>query len=140
MMSKRSVLLTVALVFGATASIKAAEDALRKWADDSGNFSVDAKLTSVSKDRSSVTLELKDGRSVVVPLSRLSTDDIRYVNRQVVATSRKKSSISSSPAIRELYGIEWYQTLDSAAATARRSTSSKPIMCFRVLGDLTGFM
>lgn len=43
----------------------------------------------------------------------------------------------------ELFGISWFGSLDGARRAAARGgpiDAGKPIFCFRVLGDLAGFM
>ena len=41
--------------------------------------------------------------------------------------------------VEELFGIEWHKTIESATAAAREEPD-RPILCFRVLGELSGFM
>jgi hypothetical protein len=40
--------------------------------------------------------------------------------------------------VRELYGISWQPSLDSALKTAPKMHPAKPIFVLRTLGDLTG--
>ena len=59
---------------------------------------------------------------------------------------RKRSSTRRSAAnqdVRRLYDIDWHQTPESAQVAATGSEKpgdDKPIIWFRVLGDLSGFM
>ncbi|MFK8112346.1 MAG: SHD1 domain-containing protein [Rubripirellula sp.] len=121
---------------------------LRTWKDDSGTFEVEATLVGVVDG--SATMELADGTKVDVPLDRLSGSDRRYIARE----ARKSSPVRSTTAgnnfgdnkvrdTEQRYGIRWHRTLDGAvseAGFASRPSSERPIMCFRVLGDLDGFM
>ena len=133
----------------------------RRWRDATGKYQVDATLIKY-RDRN-VTLRISDGTTIDVPLERLCTTDLAYVSRhrriarraqangagestEEALTSNKhaeKQPDSTKPALdhsapaERLFGIDWY-SLDDAQALAQRS--DKPIMWFRVLGDLSGFM
>lgn len=120
-----------------------AAEPLRVWTDDSASFKVAAKFVSVSDDRSSVALQLADGRLVDVPLNRLSAEDHKYVEQLQNVERKRETRKPHKRKVKRLYGIDWHQTLDSAGAAAKpnaRWKSGKPIMCFRVLGDLAGYM
>jgi hypothetical protein len=39
---------------------------------------------------------------------------------------------------REMYGVKWVRTLDRAIEVASAAETPKPILWFRVLGDLEG--
>lgn len=122
--------------------------ALRTWKDDSGEFEVEATLLEVVDG--SATLKLADGSKVDVPLDRLCDSDRRYIARETkkraparLTTSRNNFRGKSVRDTEQRYGIRWHRTLDGAAneaGFASRHHSEKPIMCFRVLGDLDGFM
>lgn len=64
------------------------------------------------------------------------------------ANQGSKTSSRSRPAARsnetdELFGISWFRSLESAGKAAGRGKpfdQGKPVFCFRVLGDLAGFM
>lgn len=66
---------------------------------------------------------------------------------EVVEPAPQPVEIANAPAgpavpprnVEELFGIEWHTTLDSARAAAQQEPD-KPIFCFRVLGELSGFM
>ena len=49
----------------------------RTWSDKSGKFSIDAKF--VKKDGDKVVLRKANGKTIPVPMSRLSADDIKYL-------------------------------------------------------------
>ena len=57
----------------------ATEPVMRLWHDDTGKYQVRARL--VGKREDAVELEKASGRTVVVPLRRLSDDDVLYVSR-----------------------------------------------------------
>jgi hypothetical protein len=59
---------------------RAAEPAMRTWHDDSGKFEVEAAF--VSLDDETVTLKKKNGRTIHVPLGRLSEEDQKYVKER----------------------------------------------------------
>lgn len=76
----------------------------------------------------------------------------RQTTRQVgvEAGQRKQKGDRSRPGRRardakskELFGVSWFSSLESArraAAEGEPRDAGKPIFCFRVLGDLAGFM
>ncbi len=124
-----------------------ADEPLRRWTDKSGKYEVEAKLVSISSDGNTVSIELRDRQSVDVPIERLSSDDRRYLLRHKrlqskrLAADRRRQQLQQGRTV-ELYGINWHQTLESALAAGQPTKvgTDKPIMCFRVLGDLAGFM
>ena len=141
----RSIVLPLGLAVLTTYS--SADEPLRKWTDKSGEYEVEAKLVSISSDGNTVSIELRDHQFVDVPIERLSSDDRRYLLRHKrlqsrrVAADRRRQQLPQSRTVK-LYGIDWHQTLESALAAGQPSRvgTDKPIMCFRVLGDLAGFM
>ena len=141
----RSIVLFLGLAVLATCS--PADEPLRKWTDKSGEYEVEAKLVSISSDGKTVSIELRDRQTVDVPIERLSSDDRRYLLRHKrlqsrrVAADRRQQELQQGRTV-NLYGINWHQTLESALAAGQPSKvgTDKPIMCFRVLGDLAGFM
>ena len=58
----------------------ASEETYRTWSDNTGRFRIEAALVEVTDDR--VVLKKKDGSTVAVPLSRLSTADQQWVRRR----------------------------------------------------------
>jgi hypothetical protein len=141
----RSIVLSVGLAVLATYS--QADEPMRRWTDKSGEYEVEAKLVSISSDGNTVSIELPDRQSVDVPIERLSSDDRRYLLRykrlqsKRMASDRRRQELQQHRTV-NLYGINWHQTLESAMAAGQPSKvgTDKPIMCFRVLGDLAGFM
>ena len=53
---------------------------MRTWHDASGRFEIEATLVSL-KDQT-VTLKRKDGRTIRVPLKRLSAENQKFVRGQ----------------------------------------------------------
>jgi hypothetical protein len=139
----RSIVLSLGLAVLATYS--PADEPLRKWTDKTGEYEVEAKLVSISSDGNTVSIELPDRQTVDVPIERLSGDDRRYLLRHKRLQSQRLAADRRGLQQRrtvQLYGINWHQTLESALAAGQPSKNGtdKPIMCFRVLGDLAGFM
>jgi hypothetical protein len=62
------------------AKVGAAASGLRKWRDATGTFEVEGQFVS-SQDQT-VTLKKKDGRTIVVPLEKLSDADRAFVEQQ----------------------------------------------------------
>jgi SLA1 homology domain 1, SHD1 len=54
----------------------------RTWTDSMGRFTVEAELLDVLRD--TVRLRTADGRTIDIPLDRLSERDKDYLNRQAV--------------------------------------------------------
>lgn len=103
----------------------------RFWTDNTRSFSVEATVAKFDRRTDEVTLRLKDGSEVVVPLRRLSQSDLGWLETNF------------GPEKTEVKGITWFTKFADASAAAAGSKSvkdDKPIMCFRALGDLTGFM
>lgn len=124
------------------------ETASRTWIDSTGSFKIEA--TFVSFERGRVTLRPKSGKEIAVPFGRLSSDDQNYVQKLTRRTSLneggERKSIPSRPTRAkidskpdEMYGIKWQDSVDDAVKIASM-TNDKPIMWFRVLGDLNGLM
>ncbi len=116
--------------------VMAGEDStLRRWTDNTGRFSATAVLVSVDPIGRQITLQLSDGRSVTLPLRRLSEADRAFVSH----------GAADDPVDEPLRiaGLDWYDDPDDARKLARGGAGpadDKPILCFRVLGDLEGFM
>jgi S1-C subfamily serine protease len=58
---------------------KAATSEFRTWADTSGKFSIEARLTEIAG--SEVVLETRDGKTKRVPIEKLSTQDRRFLGK-----------------------------------------------------------
>jgi hypothetical protein len=58
---------------------------LRHWVDSTGSYTVDARLVAVGEGN--VRLLKANGRTTTVPFSRLSNEDLEFVNAQASARS-----------------------------------------------------
>lgn len=111
----------------------------REWSDNTGTFRVTAKLVDFDPDTRTVRLKDGNGKTVDLPMRRLSTADQNYVNSQAALSA----DANKLPRVQNIAGIKWIQSREDAsrAALGRASVNDdKPIMCFRALGDLNGFM
>lgn len=111
----------------------------REWVDNTGTHRIKARLMNADSAAKSVQLKLDSGQTVDLPIRRLSAADRRYVN-SLVASSTKNSGPAN---VANIAGINWIENLNDArriAAAGRSPKDDKPVMCFRALGDLTGFM
>ena len=131
-------------------------DNARCWQDATGNFRVDAALAKYHKRQ--VTLNGPDGTTIQLSIDKLSKPDQAYLINKLRAA--RTSSIAKSPseerlvALRKprksrrlpptrlgtpqrLSNVDWYPSEDASRLAAAQN---KPIMWFRVLGDLSGFM
>jgi len=130
-------------------SCKADDAIVRIWKDSSGKYRVEAGF--VNYENGSVQLQKSDGVNLLVPFKRLSSPDQTYVRirlRQRQIGDRKKALPNSglrtettTPAqvnAKTLYGINWCPT-DKVHVIAAGKVP-KPVIWFRVLGALDGFM
>lgn len=62
------------------------EQPMRRWVDNTGEFSVNARLAAIGEGL--VRLFKEDGRYCTVPMGRLSQADVAYVELQVVKPDR----------------------------------------------------
>ncbi len=144
-----------------------AEQEVRTWTDDTGRHDVEA--TFVDYVDGNVLLLKDDGSEIAVPLERLSSSDRGYVQyelrRKSINERRRPSSVhASAPMVsrdeeverisdgspdavrvvgdsQELFGVNWHTPVESAFQTAGAGQKEqRPVMWFRVLGDLSGFM
>ena len=116
-----------------------AEDAqpVREWLDNTGTYAVRAQLLPEKSNGQQVTLMLENGRQVTLPLRRLSREDREFIASNLVAPAEAEAR----PAL--VRGIQWQDDLDTAARVAAGGPSvgdDKPILCFRALGEFSGFM
>ncbi|MHC4876981.1 MAG: SHD1 domain-containing protein [Planctomycetota bacterium] len=147
----RAILVMTVLATQVQSASAARPERVRKWTDDTGTFQVKATLAEISESGDSVKLRLEDGKYATVPLERLSDSDRRYVasrSRRKLATGRDPDSAKSAASSKKqpetrLFGIDWHTSVEQARDSARGTASprdDKPVMCFRVLGELDGFM
>jgi hypothetical protein len=74
-----------------------ASDEMRQWTDNTGNFSCRGRLVRFHEGR--VQLLKDNGRTTTVPLARLSTNDLEFVNRQASAQQSEIGKTAQSPAM-----------------------------------------
>jgi hypothetical protein len=67
----------------------------RIWTDRSGEFTIEARF--VSRDERGVHLETTDGRSISVPLGKLSREDINYVRQVLSRQQTQKEAQDAAP-------------------------------------------
>lgn len=134
---------------------------LRQWWSHDGNESIQASLESFDKKTRLVSLMNRQGEIIEVKISLLSRADRRFVARSrktepsvfkvsddVEATNAKlesqreagKRKPKESASVENRYGIDWTVGVDEALASAASNEQRRPVMLFRVLGDLDGFM
>jgi hypothetical protein len=75
-------------IFGSSPSVLReagglASDEMRRWVDNTGNFSCHGRLVSFLDGQ--VRLMKDNGHTTTVPLARLSANDLRFVERQASA-------------------------------------------------------
>lgn len=122
---------------------------VRRWTDASGDYNIEASFVDV--ESGSVQLLKGDGTNIAVPFKLLSSSDQKYVRsrlRQRHTQHRKKSlpvtdlrtgDVDATTAdATPLYGINWYPA--ERVSTVAGGKNIKPVMWFRVLGSLDGFM
>ena len=136
-MRRHTVITLLLLLLVATGHSRAADQPFREWLDNTGTYAVRARLIAETSNGQQVTLALETGKHVTLPLRRLSRGDRDYVASQDLAPAE------AVPQPQMVRGIQWQDDLDAAARVAAAGpapTDDRPIMCFRALGDLSGFM
>ena len=80
----------------------------------------------------------KPERRVVVRLPVMKKD----IPKPIATPARKPviPIVAAGPRTKEMYGIPWHTSVDDALASATKPGLEKPVMVFRVLGSLSGFM
>lgn len=126
-------------------SVGNAAERPRTWRVTGEEPYIKATLVAVDDQAETVTIALADGGELEVATDNLSLTDRRYVaraqRRMANQTPTTTRNVSSHP--RPNKGILWHSTLASASKEATgsaRPNSERPILCFRVLGELDGFM
>ncbi len=112
-MSKFSIpYLVVLLVFLSCLQTNAQEpNQFRDWESKSGAFSVKAKL--ISYENGIVTIELQgDGKTIEVPVDKLSDQDQEYLNSLANPKKRRSSKTLSKPKTKNAFAIK-YPDIDS---------------------------
>ena len=77
-----------------------ASDEMRVWTDNTGSFSCHARLVRFLDGR--VRLLKDNGRTTTVPLARLSTRDLEFVNRQASAEKAEVSKTAQTHVERSM--------------------------------------
>ena len=150
-------------------TVKFSDTKSRQWSDSSGQNDMSARLISLDQQNKTVMLQADDATTVEVPLADLSISDRKYIKRQTSRVQRaarrddharrseKKDSASESSldtrrpdkgnrqadGAHRLYNIDWHVRPESARLAAAGKEGAKddqPIMWFRVLGSLDGYM
>ena len=144
-------------------------DGFRTWKSQNQKHTVQAKFDDYDADSKQLTLIDRDGKTITIKLDQLSSSDQQHVvrrHKRLVAeknaadnpfkvagneTTNKpsRSGRSAGSARKETpsvarWGIEWTPGLEDAQTAAlgnsRYSKDNKPIMWFRVLGNLEKHM
>ena len=139
-----------------------ADHKVRTWTDITGKFHIEASFEGYNIGL--VDLRKIDDTLISVPLKELSSSDQRYVRyelrqRRVVKSSDKseaetvaesanvksdsdeKEDAEAITKTKKIAGIDWHCTVDSVQAAANSDDGKqRPVMWFRVLGDMEGFM
>jgi hypothetical protein len=129
-------------------------ETLRTWRDATGQYRVEASF--VAFDDGVVQLCKPGGTEIRVPMEKLSSSDRHFIVRQVRSqqvAARQTQDPPANPALdarpderpitvrtEKLWGVNWVQPEDAKLASGSRQQTQKPVMWFRVLGDLEGFM
>jgi hypothetical protein len=78
-----------------------ASNEMRMWVDNTGSYSVNARLVRFSDGH--VRLMKENGRMTTVPLSRLSERDLQFVNRQ--ASAQKATTMQTAQVSAAMPGL-----------------------------------
>ncbi len=155
---------------GLAQTIQFTDTQSRSWSDSSGQNTLTGRLVSRDPAKGTLQVEYDDATRLEIALADLSISDRRYVARQtsrmqreakrltqanrlqgedaasedaVLKTRRPANGESPVPGTQRLYNIDWHRQADSAqlaAAGREGGKDDKPILWFRVLGDLDGYM
>lgn len=130
-------------------SCSANDPPIRTWNDATGNYSVEASFVAV--ESGDVRMLKNDGTNILVPFKLLSSSDQNYVRSRLrarqaelrrkplpVADLATRKGETSHPEAESLYGLNWYPT--KSVSSVAQGKDPKPVMWFRVLGALDGFM
>lgn len=144
--------------------IKFADTNLRVWADSSNRNQITARLLSRNTRDNKVSLECGDGTIVEMLLSDLPISDRKYIARKTSQSKRAAYRLKSQrPSAdtdllvdasqnaqpsqkpvgkvrkrRRVNKIDWHRSSPTARTAA--TADNRPIIWFRVLGDLEGYM
>ena len=152
----------VALVTVLTIVNPVIADGFKTWKSQNQKYSVKAKFENYDTDSKQVTLIDRDENTITVQLDQLSSSDQKYVLRRYKRLVAEKNAANpfkltknkpekeqartdqdEVPTIAR-WGIEWTPSMEASQRVAlgsrRRSNDDRPIMWFRVLGNLEGYM
>jgi hypothetical protein len=126
-------------------SVGNAAERPRTWRVTGEQPHIKATLVAVDDQADTVTIALADGGELEFATGDLSLTDRRYVARaqRRMAAQKPTTTGNDSSHSRPNKGILWHSKFASASKEATGNTqpnSARPILCFRVLGELDGFM
>jgi hypothetical protein len=128
---------------------------LDKFRLNSGGDPLEARLVAWDFQTGTLTLEQADGSSMKIPATDLHASDMRLVERilkKQFLVAKKGESISSgskpaktemSGKVDRIHGVKWFDNESDARLVARGGDGNqddRPMIWFRVLGAMTGFM
>lgn len=140
------------------------QDQMRHWSSRNGDETVEARFQSFNPKSKTISIQLRDGRTLQVGLKQLSRADRRYVSNRHRDRTDKFDNLPAAGAANEnriddkgrkggkyrksskpvrAFGINWIPGIQSAlqhAFAGESSQDDRPVMWMRVLGDLEGFM
>jgi len=166
-MNRLTLLFLVAIVSATMSSgprAVAQDNELRKWWSYDGVESIQASLESYDKKTKLVSLKTAQDKTIQVKISLLSRADRRFVTNaskkkpsvfKVLndedsskeslepgqrATNKKRAANKKQTGVTKQYGINWTVGVENALTSAMSNERRRPVMLFRVLGELDGFM
>ena len=149
-----TLMMLLALVFGSVAV--AQDNEMRTWWSLDGSESLRASLDGFDKKTKVVSLRDQNDEIVTVKITQLSRADRSYVARSNRKKANAKREASDEASLKEddprepkkkrqvrtlqRFGVNWTKSIDDALVVASDEEVRKPVMWFRVLGDLKGLM
>jgi hypothetical protein len=123
----------------------AGQERERTWTSADRSAKIKATLSQYDPETGAIQLILSDGTTRSIFREMISTSDRRYLRGYLKRETSREEIIGpeSSPATFPLFGIQWVPDLSQALQLASGRTGKaddRPVMCFRVLGDLRGPM
>jgi hypothetical protein len=144
--------------------LASSQETERVWTSADGREKIRAVLIDYQPRERLATLRLTNGKTIDLSTRKLSAKDRHHLrsfltNKNDEAANLTPTATTASEAIKKsesrsqrspragrmqkLYGIDWVTDIPAALAQAEGSESAnddRPVMWFRVLGDLSGFM
>ena len=123
----------------------AGQERERTWTSADRSAKIEAALSLYDPETGEIQLILSDGTTRSISREMVSSNDRRYLRSYLKREARHEKSIGqgSSPSTFPLFGIQWVPELSQALQLAggkAGNADDRPVMCFRVLGDLRGPM